>query len=164
MSSINLDDFTKISKQQAQEQAELYDQKRKAERSEDLQKFSDMIEKCVESQIDSAINPVIERQNELEKKTSDLSEELASLRQLVVQKGPEPKTSQPQMSHSSPPPPATVQAWPRPQPSAQPSEIPIHYPRRVTNATEASIKERFESGRLTLGFEPIDRDDLDRIS
>ena len=47
MSSVNLKDFAKISKQQAQEQAELFDQKIKAERSKDLPKFSKMIQKCV---------------------------------------------------------------------------------------------------------------------
>ena len=65
MATINLDDFAKISKQQAQEQAELYDRKREIERSEDLKKFSEIIEKCVESKIEIAINPVISRQNEL---------------------------------------------------------------------------------------------------
>ena len=159
MSSINIEEFAKISKQQAQEQAELYDQKRKAERSEDLQKFSEIIEKCVESKIESAINPVIERQNDLEKKTSDLSEELASLRQLVVEKVSEPRTLQPQILHPSPGQAAGhTPSWP--QASVLPAEIPILSP----HGTDASLKQRFESGRLTLGFEPIDIDDLDRIS
>ena len=52
-----------------------------------MKKFSELIEKCVDTKINSALAPVIEKHNDLENKTSkaivDLSQEVASLKQLV---------------------------------------------------------------------------------
>ena len=65
MTSIDLEEFRKISRQQAQEftdisrqqameTTEFYAKKREEERSEDLQKFSELIENCVQCKIAEA--------------------------------------------------------------------------------------------------------------
>ena len=156
-------EFTNISRQQAQEQAELYAKKRHEERSEDLQKFTQLIENCVQTKVDTALNPVIERHNALEENTtkaiSDLSRKLEAVQHLVTKIVPE------SASHSK------ASPLPRPPPG-RPSPLPPPSMPRVqrtcppTNDNNAKpiIKHRFEDGRLTLGFEPIDQDDLNRVA
>ena len=175
MTSIDLEEFRKISKQQAQEfsdisrqqameTAELYAKKRAEERSEDIQKFSELIENCVQSKIDTALKPVIEKQNVLEEKTSrainELTDKLEAVQKLVTKSAPDNDMS----SHSTAPPPTAPAArpWHLPPASMPPAEITS--PPTDVLSKEAIIKNRFEAGRLTLGFEPIDQDDLNRIA
>ena len=70
MATINIEEFTKISKKQAEDQAELYAKKREVERAEDFLKFTELIEKSVDSKIISALAPVMEKQNDFENKTT----------------------------------------------------------------------------------------------
>ena len=144
-------------------QAELYAKKRHEERSEDLQKFTQLIENYIQTKVDTALNTVIERHNALEEKTtkaiSDRSKKLEAVQHLVSKIVPEIT------SHSTdrPPPRAPPsRSWPLPPPSMPPVEITR--PPTNTNSAESTIKHRLEAGRLTLGFEPIDQDDLNRVA
>ena len=162
MSSINIEEFTKISKKQAEDQAELYAKRREVERDEDLKKFSELIEKCVDTKISSALAPVIEKHNELENKTSkaigDLSQEIASLKQMV-----EIRNLTESQIKSTPAPPVAPSAHPWPLPPWASIPAQLSRPPDAAVCSGSIIEQRFEAGRLTLGFEPIDWKDLRRV-
>ena len=95
MATLTLEDFMRISR----EQTEIYAKQRAEERSEDLNKFTDILENCVQIKIDSALNPVIDRQNQFEEKTEkaigDIACELAAIKALVSTPAPSPPLTQP---------------------------------------------------------------------
>ena len=67
-----------ISRQLAKEQADISTKQRQLERSEDLVKYTEVIEKCIDSKIESALNPVKEKQNNLERETRGAIGELSA--------------------------------------------------------------------------------------
>ena len=132
-------------------------------RSEDLQKFTQLIENCVQTKVDTALNPVIERHNDMEEKTaqaiSELTEKLEAVQHLVTKIVPESASH----STASPPPRAPPgRPWPLPPPSMPPVQRTC--PPTNDNSAESIIKHIFEAGRLTLGVEPINQDDLNRVA
>lgn len=166
MTSLTLEDFLKYSKKQAEEQDE--------KRSADLVKLSAM----VKSEIDSALDPVITRQEKYEQKTNvaieNINKEVASIKALVSSDGylPPPALSlsagtrsPAQKSLLSP----RSSAWP-PLPACPPTHaLPPMPPRPPTHAPTSQqnsdiLRQKFEEGRLTLGFEPISMKDLSRLS
>ena len=166
MTSLTLEDFLKYSKKQAEEQDE--------KRSADLVKLSAM----VKSEIDSALDPVITRQEKYEQKTNvaieNINKEVASIKALVSSDGylPPPALSlsagtrsPAQKSLLSP----RSSAWP-PLPARPPTHaLPPMPPRPPTHAPTSQqnsdiLRQKFEEGRLTLGFEPISMKDLSRLS
>ena len=162
MTSFTLDDIEKLLEKQAKAQAAVYDMKREAERSEDFEKYTKVLEKCV----DSKVEPIIERQNKYEEKTDKAIAELKNFVKNIVAN-----------PSSVPPPPnpytgaslsdmSDSRCLPStPTYSSNPSMKPGLFCQNVSDAATVDvIKQRFESGRHTLGFEPIDLQDLDRIS
>ena len=86
--NLTLEEFMKFSKELSKEQAIEQAKVRAKERADDLVIIKGVIESSVKTEIDVALNPVIERQNIYEAKTdkaiSDMSTELATNRALVT--------------------------------------------------------------------------------
>ena len=165
MATFTLDDIEKLLEKQARAQAAVNDMKREAERNEDFDKYTKVLEKCV----DSKIEPIIERQKKHEErqekyeaKTDKTISELSNVvKDLVAKASSEPPPNpNPDASQST-------NHWPPRTPTypSNPSVKPGLYCQTGSDAvTNDIIKQRFESGRHTLGFEPIDQQDLDRVS
>ena len=158
--SLTLEDIIRVSREQAKEQADLYARQRAEERSEDLGRLSTMIENTVKTKIDQALNPVIDHQNKFEEKTnkaiSDMSVQIAAIKALVEPPG------KPQQTIPSQSAPHTYARMTQPQQKGTTSTEPIRS--LHSSETDILIKQRFEAGRLTIGFEPIHKADLDRLA
>ena len=154
MATLTLDAFMKFSREQAMEQADLYAKQRAEERSDDLNKFSNLLENCVQTKIDEALNPVIVRQEKFEEKTernmADIAQELAALKACIVAPKVINPSGPPVMSYAT----ATAHT------QLADNQKPAH----PLGSDAALVKHRFEAGRLTLGFEPIHKSDLDRLA
>ena len=145
---------------------------RAEERLEDIKKISDL----VVSQVSSELEPMKKRQAEFEeftiKRCDNMAEAITNLQQIVTG-SPNPPPSLPSTSFPPLPsqsaqplqPPTWQRVLPAPSihvssPQPRPSSPAVN---RTLPSTD-TLQQKFETGRLTLGFEPIEMRDLSRLS
>ena len=113
-----------------------------------MAKFDEKVKKGV----DEAIAPLAARQEAHEAKSDERMTTMETkIQELVNQHSTRPPWP---ALESRPPPTATQPPTPPPPQVSSPATV---------STTDILIKRRFEEGRLTLGFEPIDYKDIDRV-
>ena len=123
---------------------------RMVERTDDIKSLKAFIETSFNSKINAALQPISTRQDEFEKRTEEsicqISAELAAMKESLSSR------------------PSTNQTDPGPDFNINTSSYAARAAHNLTAPTQVSdLSEIIEAARLTLGFEPIEQQDIDRL-
>ena len=153
MTSVTVEDLQRISNQQMQLVTSLFEKEkseRMVERTDDIKSLKAFIETSFNSKINAALQPISTRQDEFEKRTEEsicqISAELAAMKESLSSR------------------PSTNQTDPGPDININTSSYAARAAHNLTAPTQVSdLSEIIEAARLTLGFEPIEQQDIDRL-
>ena len=172
MAQLTLEDLIRVNKEQTELFMKFRDEdteKRSVERKEDQKHLTDLIDKTFDKKIDSALNPLISRQEYYEEKTeiaiSGMSADLSALRAQLATSAqgaapaqPAPPAAQHGDHHPTFARIAAAHGMGRAAPPP-PSDRPAN-----KFDDEAAIARLIVPAKLTLGFEPIKNSHLATIS